>query len=77
LAQPLRVDYKIPFPNRDDDVKKNVTKHIHRMHETPYLLDHERSALAAAGQRRALRVHTASQPTKTLTEIIRIELEKS
>ena len=47
------------------------------MHETPYLLDHERSALAAAGQRRALRVHTASQPTKTLTEIIRIELEKS
>ena len=65
------------FPNRDDDVKKNETQRAHRMQETPYLLDHERSALAAVGQRRALRVHTASQGTKTLAEIIRIELEKS
>ncbi len=63
-------------PEREVVTYKSADEAVEKVR---YLLDHERerSAIAAAGQRRTLRDHTGSQRARTFVEIIRRELKKS
>ena len=63
-------------PEREVVTYKNADEAIEKVR---YLLDHEpeRTAIAAAGQRRTLRDHTANQRAGAFAEIIRRELKKS
>ncbi len=62
-------------PGREVVTYKNTDEAIEKVR---YLLDHEseRTAIAAAGQRRTLRDHTANQRAGAFAEIIRRELGK-
>ena len=63
-------------PDREVVTYKSADEVVEKVR---YLLDHERerSAIATAGHRRALRDHTASQRARIFAEIIRKELQKS